>query len=155
MSVTSRLGTETYLSSAAVIDMDKPPVHVKCYYAPVSVESRLLEWRKRASKKDATDAVMASVDFNQEAKIVCASMDGDDEDHQSVVTAESSDEDSGDDDDYKAAAVDKRNDSDREIEGEPTMGVHVARGRKCRVLRQWVPVVRRAHRRVSPRPVAP
>jgi hypothetical protein len=26
----------------------RQPVHVKCYYAPVSVESRLLEWRKRA-----------------------------------------------------------------------------------------------------------
>jgi hypothetical protein len=95
------------------------PVHVKCYYAPVSVESRLLEWRKRASKKDTTDAVMASVNSNQEAKIVYATMDfvddDDDEDHQSVVTAESSDEDSEDDDDY--------NDSGREIEGEPTMGV--------------------------------
>jgi hypothetical protein len=27
------------------------PVHVKVYYAPVSVESRLLEWRKRASER--------------------------------------------------------------------------------------------------------
>jgi hypothetical protein len=26
----------------------RQPVHVKCYYVPVSVESRLLEWRKRA-----------------------------------------------------------------------------------------------------------
>jgi hypothetical protein len=26
----------------------RQPVHVRCYYAPVSVESRLLEWRKRA-----------------------------------------------------------------------------------------------------------
>jgi hypothetical protein len=38
-------------------------------------------------------------------------------------TTSSSDDDSEDDDDYKPAAVDKRNDSDREIEGEPTMGV--------------------------------
>jgi hypothetical protein len=98
------------------------PVHVKCYYAPVSVESRLLEWRKRASKKDTTDAVMASADSNQEAKIVYATLDvDDDEDHQSVVTVESSDEESGDDDDYKPAAVDKRNDSDRETEVEPKM----------------------------------
>ena len=29
------------------------PVHVKVYYAPVSVESRLLEWRKRASERPA------------------------------------------------------------------------------------------------------
>lgn len=29
------------------------PVHVKCYFAPVSVESRLLEWRKRASERPA------------------------------------------------------------------------------------------------------
>jgi hypothetical protein len=95
-----------------------------CYYAPVSVESRLLEWRKRASKKDTTDAVMASVHSNQEAKIVYVTMDfvdDNDEEHQSLVTVESSDEDSGDDDDYKPAAVDKRNDSDRKTEVEPTM----------------------------------
>jgi hypothetical protein len=84
------------MSSAAVIDMDKPRRSIS---SATMLQSRLLEWRKRASKKDATDAVMASVDFNQKAKIVCATMDGDDDDdhHQSLVTVESSDDDSEDD----------------------------------------------------------
>ena len=32
------------------------PCHVKCYFAPVSVESRLLEWRKRASERPTGNA---------------------------------------------------------------------------------------------------
>lgn len=50
-------------------------VHVKCYYAPTSVESRLLEWRKRASK-------CASGNVNDTTKIVYSPGFVDDEEEE-------------------------------------------------------------------------
>jgi hypothetical protein len=53
-------------------------VHVKCYYAPVSVEARLLEWRKRAASSGTSAGNVSAATPNQEAKIVYSTM-GDEE----------------------------------------------------------------------------
>jgi hypothetical protein len=57
-------------------------VHVKCYYAPVSVESRLLEWRKRAASSCSSAGNVSTAAPNQEATIVYSTMDVDDEAHE-------------------------------------------------------------------------
>jgi hypothetical protein len=55
-------------------------VEVKCYYAPVSVESRLLEWRKRASERTAGNTT--------DTKIVYSTLEGDADmdDHMTYVS---------------------------------------------------------------------
>lgn len=59
------------------------PVHVKCYYAPVSVESRLLEWRKRASEHPAGNMEDTRVVYSTVAAID-ADVDDDDDDDMDV-----------------------------------------------------------------------
>ena len=56
------------------------PVHVKCYYAPVSVESRMLEWRKQAPTEGLpTDA---AITYEEEKK--------EDDEYEDEVSSESS-----------------------------------------------------------------
>lgn len=54
------------------------PVNVKCYFAPISVESRLLEWRKRAAGR-------AEHTAQDPTEIVYKSLDDDDEEEDGAV----------------------------------------------------------------------
>lgn len=77
-------------------------VHVKIYYAPVSVESRLLFWRKRSTEK------MAAVgdDLNQDSNYVFADPNFDEEEEDSDA-----DEEYNDDAAMADSAADENNDS--------------------------------------------
>ena len=51
-------------------------VHAKVYYTPVSVESRLLDWRKKASKSDKGG--------RGDTKVVYKTVDSEDEDEEDL-----------------------------------------------------------------------
>lgn len=76
------------------------PVHVKCYYAPVSVESRLLEWRKVAeiSLRARPMALSGNSSSAADPNIVYSSIQNDEESDQDFVDANGDNDEVGDTD---------------------------------------------------------
>jgi hypothetical protein len=54
------------------------PVQVTTYFSPISVESRLLEWRKRAAENGPKSDITTNVVYNMDESD--SSVDGDDDD---------------------------------------------------------------------------
>jgi hypothetical protein len=67
------------------------PVHVKCYFAPVSVESRLLEWRKVAESASRSKPV--NLLESSSPRVVYSSIQNDEE-HQDRKLADDENDDS-------------------------------------------------------------
>lgn len=63
-------------------------VHVKCYFAPVSVEARLLDWRKRVSERPSGNTSDTRIVYST----VTADEDDDDEDADEQFVVEDDDE---------------------------------------------------------------
>ena len=82
----------------------KHKVSVKVYYTPVSVESRLLEWRKGA--KTALVASDASGNYEKDTKIVIHDLAEDSSDEEASGEDNSEDEDESDNDSEKSESHD-------------------------------------------------
>jgi hypothetical protein len=59
------------------------PVHVKCYYIPVSIESRLLDRRKIAAGNSSSSNPITRATRNNDPQIIFSSLNDDDDDDES------------------------------------------------------------------------
>lgn len=95
------------------------PVHCKVYYVPLSVESRLLEWRKQASNPsdNGSQNSFAAAGGAQDARIVYSSIDyveeddvvdsSDDDDDYGTTRQQENESDAGDDNDDPQGSTDQ------------------------------------------------